>query len=67
MNLRPALHCTNLDIEAARGIEGVKIFSGCERTTLNLAVANGLGNARKVLDKVAAAKQNGDPVHATIC
>ncbi len=53
----------NLDIEAARGIEGVKEFSvDVKGTTLKLAVANGLGNARKVLDKVAAAKQNGDPV-----
>lgn len=52
-----------LDIEAARGIEGVKEFSvDVNDTTLNLAVANGLGNARKVLDQVAAAKKNGDPV-----
>jgi iron-only hydrogenase group A len=52
----------SLDIEAARGIEGVKEFSvDVKGTKLNLAVANGLGNARIVLDKVAEAKKNGDP------
>lgn len=56
----------SLDIEAARGIEGVKEFSvDVKGTTLNLAVANGLGNARKVLDKVMAAKEAGEatPYH----
>ncbi len=52
-----------LDIEAARGIEGVKRFSvDVGGTKLQLAVANGLGNARKVLDLVVEAKKAGEPL-----
>ncbi len=56
----------NLDIEAARGHQGVKQFSvDVKDVTLNLAVANGLGNARKVLDQVVEAKRKGEdmPFH----
>ncbi len=53
----------SLDIEAARGIEGVKEFSvDVVGTPLQFAVANGLGNARKVLDRVAEAKREGKPM-----
>ena len=56
----------DLNVEAARGIEGVKEFSvDVKGTKLNLAVANGLGNARKVLDQVSEAKRKGEamPYH----
>ena len=56
----------SLDVEPARGIEGIKEFSvDIKGTQLNLAVANGLGNARKVMDKIVAAKEAGEapPYH----
>jgi len=50
------------DIKEARGFEGVKEFTiDVEGTTLSCAVAHGLGNARKVLDKVKEAKEKGKP------
>jgi iron-only hydrogenase group A len=50
------------DIKEARGFEGVKEFTvDVEGTTLSCAVAHGLGNARKVLDKVKEAKKQGKP------
>ncbi|PIE30002.1 ferredoxin [candidate division KSB3 bacterium] len=56
----------SLDVEPARGIKGLKEFSvDVKGTKLNLAVANGLGNARKVMDKIMAAKVAGEtpPYH----
>jgi NADP-reducing hydrogenase subunit HndD len=53
----------NLNVEAARGLTGVKEFSvDVKGTKLRLAVANGLGNARKVLDNIVAAKEEGQPL-----
>ncbi len=50
------------DIMEARGFEGVKEFTvDVEGTKLSCAVAHGLANARKVLDKVKEAKNKGQP------
>ena len=52
-----------VDVKEARGIQGVKEFSvDVAGTTLNFAVANGLGNARKVLDRLAEAKEKNEPI-----
>ena len=43
----------NVDLEVVRGLDGVKEASvDLNGTTLNVAVANGLANAREVLDKM---------------
>ena len=53
----------SLDIREARGIQGVKEFSlEIAGSTFNFAVANGLGNARNVLNRVAAAKERNEPM-----
>ncbi|MGL4525206.1 MAG: [FeFe] hydrogenase, group A [Spirochaetia bacterium] len=65
-SLRTAAHLAgekleNLEFQALRGLEGVK------ETTINIAgkeikiaVTHGLGNIKKVLDKVRACKENGE-------
>jgi len=52
-----------VEVKEARGIQGVKEFSvDVAGTKLNFAVANGLGNARKVLDRVVEAKEKNEPI-----
>jgi iron only hydrogenase large subunit-like protein len=46
--------CPNLDFEAVRGVEGVKETTiELKGTSINVAVSNGLNNAKQLLDKVA--------------
>ncbi|MEW5952868.1 MAG: NADH-dependent [FeFe] hydrogenase, group A6 [Bacillota bacterium] len=50
----------SLDLHDVRGLEGVKEASvDIKGTVLKVAVTNGLGNARKILDKV----RNGEEYH----
>ena len=43
----------NLDIKALRGFDGVKVaYLDLDGLTVGVAVANGLGNARKLLDEI---------------
>jgi iron-only hydrogenase group A len=55
----------NLDVEPARGMAGVKEAAvDLQGTTINVAVAHGLANARKLLERVRAAKASGElPYH----
>ena len=55
----------NIDLKPVRGMEGVKEASvDMKGTTVNVAVAHGLGNARELLERVRAAKQQGKlPYH----
>lgn len=48
----------SLDLHEVRGLEGVKEAAvDLKGTTLKVAVAHGLGNAREILDKVVAGEQ----------
>ena len=48
----------SLDLHEVRGLEGVKEASvDVKGTILKVAITNGLGNARKILDKVRAGEQ----------
>ncbi|MBF7084250.1 iron hydrogenase small subunit [Desulfallas sp. Bu1-1] len=50
----------SLDFNEARGLEGIKEASvDLKGTTLNVAVAHGLANAREILERV----KNGHPYH----
>jgi len=52
-----------VDFEPCRGLDGVKELSiNVNGIQVNTAVAHGLGNARKVLDKVKEAKLSGKPI-----
>ncbi len=52
----------DLNVPQCRGLEGVKELEvDVNGTTLKTGVAHGLGNARKILDKVVEAKRNGEP------
>ena len=49
----------SIDFEAVRGTEGIKTATvKVGDTDVNVAVANGLGNARKLLDDIKAGKAN---------
>lgn len=54
-----------LDFTDVRGMEGVKTATvDLDGTPINVAVASGLGNARELLETVAAAKRAGElPYH----
>ena len=54
-----------LDLTDVRGMEGVKTATvDLDGTPINVAVASGLGNARELLEAVAAAKRAGElPYH----
>lgn len=52
-----------VDFDPCRGLDGVKELSiNVNGIQVNTAVAHGLGNARKVLDKVKEAKLSGKPI-----
>jgi len=57
-----------VDFEEVRGMEGVKEASvNLNGMELNLAVAHGLGNARKVLDAVVAGEKNYHFIEIMCC
>ncbi|MBC7341955.1 MAG: iron hydrogenase small subunit [Clostridia bacterium] len=58
----------NIDIEAVRGLEGVKEASvQVGDLTVKAAVAHGLGNARKLLDKVRAGEADYHFIEIMCC
>lgn len=59
---------TSLDIKAVRGLEGVKEASAdLGGKQVRVAVANGLGNARKVMDLVKAGKADYHFIEIMAC
>jgi len=58
----------NVDLEVVRGLDGVKEASvDLNGTTLNVAVANGLANAREVLDRVKSGEANYHFIEIMTC
>jgi len=58
----------NLDIKAVRGLEGVKEASvPMNGMTVKVAVTNGLGNARKIMDLVRAGKADYHFIEIMAC
>lgn len=58
----------NLDFTEVRGVEGIKEASfDIAGTTVNVAVASGLGNARKLMDEVRAGKSKYHFVEIMSC
>jgi iron-only hydrogenase group A len=59
---------SNLDFKAVRGLEGVKEASiSILDKTFNVAVASGLGNARKLIEEVLSGKKNYHFVEIMAC
>ncbi|HHW43484.1 MAG TPA: 2Fe-2S iron-sulfur cluster binding domain-containing protein [Desulfotomaculum sp.] len=59
---------SSLDFEEVRGLEGVKEAAvSLNGTTLKVAVAHGLGNARRVLDAVASGEKDYHFIEIMCC
>ncbi len=59
---------THLDFKEVRAVEGLKEASlEVGGTTLNVAVANGLGNAKKILDKVKSGEKQYHLIEIMAC
>ncbi|NLB54703.1 MAG: 4Fe-4S binding protein [Lentisphaerae bacterium] len=60
--------CVNLDFVDVRGVEGVKSASlNIEGTVINVAVANGLQNAKSLLDKVLSGEREYHLIEVMAC
>jgi iron-only hydrogenase group A len=60
--------CPDLDFEQVRGVQGVKEASlTIDDLTLNIAVANGLQNAKVVLDKIVRREKDFHMVEIMAC